>query len=620
MPTLKENIIKILLESKKITKEQLEEAIGLQKQKGIPLKKILVSQGFISEEFLLSLLSSQLYIPILHLSKYRFDSEIIKLIPERIAREYNLIPLSRMADSITVAVSDPLNIFALDDLKVYTNCNIDIVLSVEGEIINAINEQYQLKTQQMQHFLDEEAELKTDLILQETGLFKQEDIKLSAVLEESGKAPTVKLVDFMLAEALKKRASDIHLEPEFACLRIRYRIDGALQEVFKIPKANQNAVIARIKIISDLDITETRIPQDGRFKVRFEGKEIDFRVSALPISFGQKFVLRVLDKANLSIGLDKIGFSEEPLRILKEAIAKPFGMILITGPTGSGKSTTLYSVLNQLNTPDRNIVTIEDPVEYQLDGITQVQVKPEINLSFASGLRSILRQNPDVIMIGEIRDSETADIATKSALTGQLVFSTLHTNDAISSITRLIDMGIEPFLVASSVIMLCAQRLCRKICPKCKKPVEIPQSTLKKIGFIDEAKFVTVQRSEVNQGVIPAQTGIQREYDRMDARFHGHDKNGRRELPEAELLPKFYIAQGCKYCNNTGFYGRIAILETVLIDDKIREMIIEKSSLDEIRKYASLECNMKTLRDDAYLKVKEGLTTLEEAVRITTEE
>ena len=323
------------------------------------------------------------------------------------------------------------------------------------------------------------------------------------------------------------------------------------------------------KIISNLDITESRIPQDGRFKVRFETREVDFRVSSLPTTFGQKFVLRALDKSNLSIGLDKLGFSEVPLVTFKAAITKPFGMILVTGPTGSGKSTTLYSVLSQLNTNERNIITIEDPVEYQIEGITQIQVKPEIGLDFASGLRSLLRQSPDVIMIGEIRDSETADIAIKAALTGQVVLSTLHTNDAISSITRLIDMGVEPFLVASSLIMLCAQRLCRKICIKCRKPIDVPKDFLEKIGFKEKAIF--------------------------------------------------YSAQGCNYCNNTGFFGRIAILEAVMIDDNIREMIIEKKSNDAIKQYA-VEHGMKTLRDDSFIKVKEGITSLDEALRITTEE
>lgn len=566
MQTLKENIAEILIKSKRLTKEQLDEALRMHKEKQLPLRNVLVELGFISEEALLALISEQLYIPTLHLSKYKFNPEITKLIPERIAKQYKIIPISRMGNTLTIAMADPLNIFALDDLKVFTGCDIDTVLSSESEILKAIDVQYHLEEKNMQQVLDESQQSPE----KEITLFKPEEIELSSALSESEKAPIVKLVDLILSEALKKRASDIHIEPECDFLRVRYRIDGALHDILKVPKTNQNAILARIKIISNLDITENRIPQDGRFKVRSENKEVDFRVSALPTTFGQKFVLRLLDKGNLSVGLDKLGFSEQPLAIFKAAIAKPFGMILVTGPTGSGKSTTLYSILNQLNTPERNIITIEDPVEYQVEGITQLQVKPEIGLDFSSGLRSILRQSPDVIMIGEIRDSETADIAVKAALTGQLVLSTLHTNDAIASITRLIDMGIEPFLVASSIIMLCAQRLCRKICQKCKEPIEIPEDFLKKVGFKGVAKF--------------------------------------------------YKASGCKYCNNTGFYGRIAVLETVMIDDAIREMVIKKKSLDEIKQYAVKESEMVTLRDDVFLKVSQGITTLDEAIRITTEE
>jgi type IV pilus assembly protein PilB len=570
MQTLRENIIEILLKSKHVTKEQLEAALELQKQKGIPLRKVLIGQGLISEETLLSLLSEQLYMPTLHLAKYKFDPAIINLIPERMARLYNLIPLSRIGNTLTVAMSDPLNIFALDDLKTLTGCAIDTVLSPDEEISRAVDTQYRLESRDIQRILEEDnfAELGSEK--KDIELLKEEEIELSSALKESEKAPIVKLVNVMLTQALKKRASDIHIEPEYDCLRIRYRIDGSLHDVFKIPKSNQNAVLARVKIISNLDITETRIPQDGRFKVKFENKEVDFRVSSLPTTFGQKFVLRALDKSNLSIGLDKLGFNEQPLAVFKAAIAKPFGMILVTGPTGSGKSTTLYSVLSQLNTPERNIITIEDPVEYQIEGITQIQVKPDIGLDFASGLRSLLRQSPDVIMIGEIRDSETADIAIKAALTGQLVLSTLHTNDAISSITRLIDMGVEPFLVASSLIMVCAQRLCRKICTQCRKPIDIPEDFLNKIGFKERVTF--------------------------------------------------YRADGCKYCNNTGFFGRVAILESVMIDDVIREMIITKKSLDEIKNYAIEKCGMMNLRDDAFLKVRQELSTLDEALRITTEE
>jgi len=569
MQTLKDKIIDILLRNGQINDEQLKKALTLQKDKGIPLRKILVDEDMIKEDALLSLLSEELYIPTLNLSKYKFPSEIIGLVPERIARLYNLIPISRFGNTITVAMSDPLNIFALDDLKTLTGCNIDTVLSPDEEILRSIESQYGAGAKDMEQILDEASLHQESEGAEQVELVKQEEIELSSVLEESGKAPIVKLVDLMLNQALKKRASDMHIEPEQGCLRIRYRIDGALHDVFKIPKAKQNAVLARVKIISNLDITENRIPQDGRFKVKFEGKEVDFRVSGLPTTFGQKFVLRALDKGNLSIGLDKLGFSEQPERVFKEAISKPFGMILVTGPTGSGKSTTLYSVLSQLNTPEKNIITIEDPVEYQVEGITQIQVKPDIGLDFASGLRSLLRQSPDVIMIGEIRDSETADIAIKAALTGQIVLSTLHTNDAISSITRLIDMGVEPFLVASSVVMLCAQRLARKICMKCRRPIDIPQDFLDKIGFKETATF--------------------------------------------------YTAVGCKYCNNTGFYGRVAILEAVIISDTIREMIIEKKPIDMIRSYAQKQ-GMKSLREDAFLKVKQEITTLDEAIRITTEE
>ncbi len=569
MQTLRDRIIEILLKDGHINKGQLDKALLLQKENGVPLRKVLIEESMISEDTLLSLLSKQLYMPTLNLSKYKFTSEVIGLVPERMARLYKLIPISRFGSTITVAMSDPLNIFALDDLKTCTGCSIDTVLSPEEEVLRSIEEQYNKEAKDLEQAMEDVVLSQGSTEKGDIELVTQQEIELSSALEESELAPIVKLVDLMLNQALKKRASDIHIEPEQGCLRIRYRIDGALHDVFKIPKAKQNAVIARLKIISNMDITEWCLPQDGRFKVKFEGKEVDFRVSGLPTTFGQKFVLRALDKDNLSVGLDKLGFSEQPEAVFKEAIAKPFGMILVTGPTGSGKSTTLYSVLNKLNTPEKNIITIEDPVEYQVEGITQIQVKPEIGLDFSTGLRSLLRQSPDVIMIGEIRDPETADIAVKAALTGQIVLSTLHTNDAISSVTRLIDMGVEPFLVASSVVMLCAQRLARKICLKCRKPVDMPKDFLDKIGFTGEANF--------------------------------------------------YTAAGCKYCNNTGFYGRVAILEAVIIDDDMREMIIEKKPIDFIKRYAQGK-GMKSLRDDAFLKVRQELTTLDEAIRITTEE
>jgi type IV pilus assembly protein PilB len=572
MKALKENIIELLLQNKLVTQAQLDKAIELQKQRGTTLRRVLIQEKMVGEEELMSLLSNRLYIPTLHLSKFKCNPDITQLIPATVARQYSVIPLSRMANTLTIAMADPLNILALDDIKVITGCEIDIVLSPEEEILKALDQCYGggSVSKNMEELLEEEESGIESGEKQDLELLKMDEIELSSAVQESEKPVIVKIVDLMLGEALRKRASDIHIEPEIDGMRVRYRIDGALHEVIRLPKKNQNAVIARLKIIANLNITENRVPLDGRFKVKYDGKEVDFRVSSLPTTFGQKFVLRLLDKGNLSLGLDKLGFSPEPYRIFKEAITKPFGMILVTGPTGSGKSTTLYSILNQLNVPEKNIITIEDPVEYQLEGITQIPVRPDIGLTFAAGLRSVLRQSPDVIMIGEIRDSETADIAVKASLTGQMFLSTLHTNDALTSITRLIDMGIEPFLVASSLIMVCAQRLCRKLCPKCRQPVDVPKEYLKEIGFTEKAVF--------------------------------------------------YKGAGCKYCNSTGYYGRIAILEAVLIDDAIRELIIRKRSLDEIKEYALKTLGMKLLRDDAFVKVKDGVTTLDEAMRITTEE
>ncbi|MFZ5800474.1 MAG: GspE/PulE family protein, partial [Candidatus Omnitrophota bacterium] len=375
----------------------------------------------------------------------------------------------------------------------------------------------------------------------------------------------------MIREALKQRASDIHIEPAEKDLRVRFRIDGNLHDILSLPKKNQNAVLARLKVMSRLDITEWRLPQDGRFKIKAGEKEIDFRVSVLPTTFGQKIVLRILDKGNLSIGLDGLGFFPETTAIFKDAIARPFGMILVTGPTGSGKSTTLYSIINQLNTVERNIITVEDPVEYELPGITQIPVNAEIGLTFASGLRSLLRQNPDIIMIGEIRDSETADIAVKAALTGQLVFSTLHTNDAAGAITRLIDMGVESFLVSSSLILACAQRLCRKICSACKEPVSVPADILRRFGL---------------------------------------DKSG----------AVYYHGKGCAACRNSGYRGRMGVLEVLPIDDDVREMVIKGKSSDEIKEYAIKDNGMQTLWDDAIKKFTLGMTTFEEVLRITSEE
>jgi type IV pilus assembly protein PilB len=414
----------------------------------------------------------------------------------------------------------------MDDVKTLTNYSIDLVIVSEEDIENALSTYYK-----------RDAELNIEDIVGSKSDFEDlevvdedENLNISEISVESKTAPIVKLVGMILNEALVSRASDIHIEPQEKVLRIRYRVDGELTEALSIPRSNQNAIIARLKILSNMDITENRLPQDGRFKINFRDREVDFRVSVLPTTFGNKIVLRALDRSSLSVGLEKLGFSKDLLEGLQKAVHKPYGMILITGPTGSGKSTTLYSILNEMNTMDRNIVTIEDPVEYQLEGITQIQVNPEIGLGFSRGLKSVLRQSPDIVMVGEIRDSETADIAIKASLTGQLVLSTLHTNDAPSAVTRLVDMNVEPFLIASSVIMTIAQRLCRKICPYCKEEYTVPQSVLEKVAKDHKGlKGKTV----------------------------------------------FYRGKGCAKCKNTGYLGRMGILETFLIDDKIRELIIE---------------------------------------------
>jgi type IV pilus assembly protein PilB len=570
MATLKKRLIDALLEAKLLSPADLERAMKIQVSTGGNLKDILIKEGFVKERDLITTLSRELFIPYLELSKYRIDPHVAELLPEKVARQYKVVALSKMGNVLSVAMSDPINIFAMDDLRTVTGYDIDIVLASEKDILKALDKVFSpLPTEDITSVVEEDKGQAVEVI-------KEGTLDLGNVVQESEKAPIVKIVDLMIREALRKRASDIHIEPLEQDLRMRYRIDGHLYDVFKLPKKKQNAVLARIKIISGLDITESRLPQDGRFKVRLKDREIDFRVSALPTSYGQKFVLRTLDKAKLSIGLDSLGMSEEPRRLFEEAVKKPYGMILITGPTGCGKSTTLYSILNKLNTPELNIVTIEDPIEYQLEGITQIPVKPEIGLTFASGLRSVLRQSPDVVMVGEIRDSETADIAVKAALTGQIVLSTLHTNDAVGAITRLIDMGIEPFLVASSLIVTSAKRLCRKVCQHCREPVEIPHEMWKIVGLNRVVK------------------GTQK--------------------------PLFYKGKGCDYCNHTGYYERIGIHEVLMLDDSIRELIVKRSSSDQIKDFAVKEKGMNTLRDDAMLKVAEGVTTLEEALQATTEQ
>jgi len=539
--SLKDRLMQALINSKLITQKDIERAESIQMKSGGSLGSILIREGMVSEKDLMSIMSKELSMPAINLLKYKMDKDCVKIIPESIARQHRAIAICRLADTLIVAMADPLNIFIVDDLKAVTRFNIEPVLSTETDILDAIDKLYGSGDRALSDAIKNTEGSGLEVLSRD-----REEFDISEAVLEGETPPIVKMVNLIILEALKKRASDIHIESEEDRLRVRYRVDGNLHDVLSIPKKNQNAVFARLKIMSGMNITESRMPQDGRFRIKLQKKEVDFRVSMLPTAFGGKLVLRALDKSNLSIGLDVLGFSADTLARFKESIAKPFGMILVTGPTGSGKSTTLYSVINQMNIPDKNIITIEDPVEYQIEGITQIQINSDIGLTFAGGLRSLLRQSPDVIMIGEIRDSETADIAIKASLTGQLVFSTLHTNDAPTAISRLIDMGVEPFLIASSLVLVAAQRLCRVVCRACG-------------------------------------------------------------------------GKGCKKCASTGYFGRTAILEALTIDDKIREMIIENASVDAIRNYA-ISKGMKTLRDDGMEKYRNGVTSLEEVARVTTEE
>ena len=572
MKNLSERVIEVLKATKRITEADIQKALILYAGEGKgKLRDVLVNMGLISDVELTSLLSVELKIPFLNLAKYQIHPGIAKLIPEKVARKYQIIPISKIGNTITLAMADPFNIIAVDDISLITKSKIDCVISAEKDIQQALDKLYVGDTESMHAIVEEIGS--TD----EVEVVKAED-SLEAVYTASqdSDAPIVKMVDLMLKEALKKKASDIHIEPYEKHVRVRYRIDGNLEETLSIPKKNQNAVLSRLKIMSRLDITENRVPQDGRFKIRLPDKEVDFRVSVLPVQFGNKVVMRILDKSALSIGLRHLGFSPETLSAFESAVEKPFGIILVTGPTGSGKSTTLYSILNQLNTPEKNIITVEDPIEYQVKGITQMQARPEVGLTFASGLRAILRQSPDIVMIGEIRDSETADIAIKASLTGQLVLSTLHTNDAAGAMTRLVDMKVEPFLIASSVILVAAQRLCRKICVVCKEKVDIPKEVFERMNIpIDK--------------IVDPKNRV------------------------------FYRGKGCTKCGGTGYKGRMGVLETLVIDDTIRDMVTRRASAFEIKEYA-VKHGMSTLREDALKKFCQGMTTLDEVIRITSED
>ena len=514
-------------------------------------------------------LSKELDIPPIDLTKYKIPSDVIKLIPEDLARTYKVIALARMGSVLAIATGDPFDIVAVDNLKALTKLDIQLVLAISSQIVRAINEYYSAFG--LEKALGDAQAVGEDALKIEA-VEGQEQIDMKEIAELSQQTQIVEMVNSILVDGLKQRASDIHIEPYLEKFRVRYRIDGVLQErKLELEKKYEYAVIARLKIMSQLDITQRRLPQDGRIAIRLESREIDLRVSILPLATGEKIVMRILEKGALKIDLETLGFSPSAVEAFKKTAQKPHGMILVTGPTGSGKSTTLYALLSRLNVPEKNLITVEDPVEYQMKGVTQVQVKSDIGLTFASVLRAILRQTPDVVMVGVIRDFETVDIAIKASLTGHLILSTLHTNDAPSTIVRLINMGLEPFLIASTVNLIAAQRLCRKSCPKCKEPYEVPVASLK--GFPKDSKDKKVT---------------------------------------------FYRGKGCSSCNTTGYYGRVAIVEALVMDDSLRQMIVDKAPINKIAEYAR-EHGMKTLREDAIGKALSGEISLEEALRVTPE-
>lgn len=565
MLSIRQKIISALLSMPGISASRLEAAEEIQRTRKVSFGEVLVEQGIISEKDLFLLLVRELHIPSINLAKFRMDPNLRELVPERLARQYNMVPISLMGDHMTVAISDPLNVFAVDDLRDLTGKGVDIVMGTPLQIREALDKFYGSPGQ------DSVADVAKGIDIEDLEITSPSADR-AEVAETGGadQAPIIRMVNLVIKEAIQQRASDIHMEPTETNMRVRYRVDGVLLDVLEIPRESRNSVLVRIKIISRIDITVNQVPQDGRFRMRVAGKEVDFRVSILPTSHGSKIVMRILDKTRLSVGLEHLGFSQQAMALIDESIVRPFGMILVTGPTGSGKSTTLYSIISKLNTVEKNIITIEDPVEYLVDGLTQIEARSEIGLTFATGLRAVLRQSPDIVMVGEIRDNETADIAIKAALTGQLVLSTLHTNDAAGAMTRLVDMGVEPFLVASCLILICSQRLARKICPHCKKEVEVPEETLRSLHFPEDKKIV------------------------------------------------FFEGQGCERCRHTGYLGRFGLTEILVVDDAIREMLLQGRSSDEIRDYARNEKGMKLLWDDALDSLAQGKTTLAEVCRVAS--
>jgi type IV pilus assembly protein PilB len=563
----------ILLKESLITQDQLDKALEFQRSNGGKLGSCLAKMGYITDDDITGVLSRQYGVPSINLKYYEIDPNVIKLIPQDTALRYQVVPLSRVGSVLTIAMTDPTNVFAMDDIKFMTGFNVEPVVASESAIGEAITRFYgggasshEELSNLMKDLVDEDQELELAT--------EEQELDATALERAAEEAPIIKLVNLILTDSVKRGASDIHVEPYENEMRVRFRIDGVLQTVMNPPLKLRDAMTSRLKIMAKLDIAEKRLPQDGRIMIKYKAegrkKELDFRVSSVPTLFGEKIVLRLLDKENLRLDMTKLGFEPESLKKFERNILRPYGMVLVTGPTGSGKTNTLYSSVSRLNQVETNIMTAEDPVEFQLAGINQVQMKEQIGLNFAAALRAFLRQDPNIILVGEIRDFETAEIGVKAALTGHLVLSTLHTNDAPSTISRLMNMGIEPFLVATSVNLICAQRLVRRICVNCKEELEVPQQALIDAGY----------------------------------------------SPEEAKTTKIYHGKGCSTCNKGGYKGRTGLYEVMEINDELRELILVGASALELKKKA-IEQGMITLRRSGLIKVALGMTTMEEVLRET---
>ncbi|RKY14371.1 MAG: type II secretion system protein GspE [Planctomycetota bacterium] len=569
----------IVLRNKLLDESEVERAVLTAEEEGKTLEEVLLEKNAIDEHDILWAVAKETGIPPVDLHKVVVEDDVLEVLPQDLATYYQVLPLAKVDKVLTVAVSNPFDVLKLDDLRIVTGHEIRPVIATQTAIKEAIRRNYNKQEQLMEDLIENLAQQKAsvddELVIEEK---KEDGYDISDELSDAltGKdSPIVKLVNMVIYQAIKEKASDIHIEPFEKHVRVRIRVDGRLREILTPPKRLLNAIVSRIKIMSEMDIAERRIPQDGKFKLLIDGRHVDFRVSTLPTIHGEKTVIRVLDTSNLAFRLEDLGFEKGPLEDLRAACHAPYGMVIITGPTGSGKSTTLYSIIREIMSDEINIVTVEDPVEYQMEGVNQVQVAPKRGLTFASALRSILRQDPDVILVGEIRDMETMDIAVKAALTGHLVLTTLHTNDSSQAILRMVDMGVDPFMVSAAVLLFSAQRLARRLCPHCKQPVDPlpPKDQLLRVGFTEE------------------------------------------EVENPNL--KIYKAVGCSRCGYTGYRGRFALLETLVVTDPIKRMIVDGVSVQEIKKYAIQKQGMVTVRRAGLMKVMRGETSLEEVLAVS---